>query len=254
MASCSTSRSIARSCMDVLHFPDDARPPWLVHPVLALGNFDGLHRGHLKIIERVQPRRRRARRHADGDDLRSASAARRAARQGAAAADDEGAAARGARPGRHRVPSRSCGSRASCRSGIRRRSCARCSSTGCASRKCGSARISCSATTAAATSPCCARSASATASAPRRSIRFATRNSSSAARASAGWWPKAAWTKRARCSGIRTIVDGTVVEGEQRGRELGFPTANLRTDNELMPPHGVYATTVTIDGIVHRAA
>src|SRR6266498_3333660 len=40
--------------MDTIHFPDDARPPWLVHPVLALGNFDGLHRGHLKIIERVK--------------------------------------------------------------------------------------------------------------------------------------------------------------------------------------------------------
>ena len=40
--------------MEVLHFPDDPRPPWLVHPVLALGNFDGLHRGHLKIVERVR--------------------------------------------------------------------------------------------------------------------------------------------------------------------------------------------------------
>ena len=40
--------------METIHFPDDARPPWLVHPVLALGNFDGLHRGHLKIIERVK--------------------------------------------------------------------------------------------------------------------------------------------------------------------------------------------------------
>src|SRR5688572_26019241 len=40
--------------MEVLHFPDDVRPPWLVHPVLALGNFDGLHRGHLKIVERVK--------------------------------------------------------------------------------------------------------------------------------------------------------------------------------------------------------
>src|ERR1700752_3720058 len=40
--------------MEVLHYPDDVRPPWLAHPVLALGNFDGLHRGHLKIIERVK--------------------------------------------------------------------------------------------------------------------------------------------------------------------------------------------------------
>src|SRR5919112_4590310 len=40
--------------METIHFPDDARPTWLVHPVLALGNFDGLHRGHLKIIERVK--------------------------------------------------------------------------------------------------------------------------------------------------------------------------------------------------------
>ncbi len=29
----------------------------------------------------------------------------------------------------------------------------------------------------------------------------------------------------------------------QRGRTIGFPTANLCTDNELLPPHGVYATT-----------
>jgi riboflavin kinase/FMN adenylyltransferase len=39
--------------MDVARFPDDARPPRWPHPVLALGNFDGLHRGHMKIIERV---------------------------------------------------------------------------------------------------------------------------------------------------------------------------------------------------------
>jgi riboflavin kinase/FMN adenylyltransferase len=40
--------------VEILHFPDDTPPAWLVHPVLALGNFDGLHRGHLKIIERVR--------------------------------------------------------------------------------------------------------------------------------------------------------------------------------------------------------
>src|SRR5687767_15452307 len=40
--------------METIHFPDDVRPPWVHHPVLALGNFDGLHRGHLKIVERVR--------------------------------------------------------------------------------------------------------------------------------------------------------------------------------------------------------
>src|SRR5687768_5938005 len=39
--------------MDVIHYPDDPRPAWR-SPVLALGNFDGLHRGHVKIIERIQ--------------------------------------------------------------------------------------------------------------------------------------------------------------------------------------------------------
>ena len=46
-------------------------------------------------------------------------------------------------------------------------------------------------------------------------------------------------------------VDGTIVEGRRRGRELGFPTANLETRNELVPPNGVYATIMTIDGVVH---
>jgi riboflavin kinase/FMN adenylyltransferase len=46
--------------------------------------------------------------------------------------------------------------------------------------------------------------------------------------------------------GRQYSIDGVVVEGRRRGRELGFPTANLRTDNELLPPHGVYATTLTM--------
>ena len=48
--------------------------------------------------------------------------------------------------------------------------------------------------------------------------------------------------------GHHYAIDGTVVEGAKRGREIGFPTANLSTDNELIPPHGVYATALTIDG------
>lgn len=51
--------------------------------------------------------------------------------------------------------------------------------------------------------------------------------------------------------GHHYFVDGAVARGAGRGRGLGFPTANIATANELVPPAGVYATTVTIDGIVH---
>jgi riboflavin kinase / FMN adenylyltransferase len=53
--------------------------------------------------------------------------------------------------------------------------------------------------------------------------------------------------------GHQYYIDGTVVEGDRRGRTIGFPTANLRTDNEQMPPNGVYATTTTVNGIVHAS-
>jgi riboflavin kinase / FMN adenylyltransferase len=50
--------------------------------------------------------------------------------------------------------------------------------------------------------------------------------------------------------GHQYFVDGCVVAGDRRGRTVGFPTANLSTDNELLPPNGVYATTLTLDGVV----
>jgi riboflavin kinase/FMN adenylyltransferase len=53
--------------------------------------------------------------------------------------------------------------------------------------------------------------------------------------------------------GHHYFIDGTVIRGAARGRELGFPTANIQTANELVPPTGVYATTMTIDGVVHPA-
>lgn len=46
-------------------------------------------------------------------------------------------------------------------------------------------------------------------------------------------------------------IDGTVVQGSQRGRVLGFPTANLCSDNALVPPSGVYATVTLLDGVAH---
>jgi riboflavin kinase/FMN adenylyltransferase len=51
--------------------------------------------------------------------------------------------------------------------------------------------------------------------------------------------------------GHHYFIDGTVARGAGRGRELGFPTANLTTCNELVPPTGVYATTLTIGDVVH---
>jgi riboflavin kinase / FMN adenylyltransferase len=50
--------------------------------------------------------------------------------------------------------------------------------------------------------------------------------------------------------GHQYYIDGTVMRGDQRGRTIGFPTANLCTENELLPPHGVYATTVRIGDVV----
>jgi riboflavin kinase/FMN adenylyltransferase len=45
-----------------------------------------------------------------------------------------------------------------------------------------------------------------------------------------------------RCLGSPFMVEGEVVTGDQRGRELGFPTANIVPDDRLaIPGHGVYA-------------
>jgi riboflavin kinase/FMN adenylyltransferase len=45
-----------------------------------------------------------------------------------------------------------------------------------------------------------------------------------------------------RCLGAPFMVEGEVVTGDQRGRELGFPTANIVPDDRFAyPGHGVYA-------------
>jgi riboflavin kinase/FMN adenylyltransferase len=43
-------------------------------------------------------------------------------------------------------------------------------------------------------------------------------------------------------------LDGTVVPGAGRGRTLGFPTANVDTQNELRPAAGVYAVRCQVQG------
>jgi riboflavin kinase/FMN adenylyltransferase len=49
---------------------------------------------------------------------------------------------------------------------------------------------------------------------------------------------------------FRTV--GTVVHGEKRGRLLGFPTANvLPEDNTILPANGVYAVRFSVDNIVY---
>lgn len=53
--------------------------------------------------------------------------------------------------------------------------------------------------------------------------------------------------------GHHYFIDGEVVPGARRGQTHGVPTANLSTANEVIPPDGVYATTVTIDGSIHPA-
>ena len=60
-------------------------------------------------------------------------------------------------------------------------------------------------------------------------------------------------TEATRLLGRPHRVAGTVQEGDKRGRELGFPTANLDADGGMLPPNGVYAAWVTgVDGARRR--
>lgn len=44
--------------------------------------------------------------------------------------------------------------------------------------------------------------------------------------------------------GREYYIDGVVIRGKERGRKLGFPTANLAPYNELLPGSGVYAARI----------
>ncbi len=48
-------------------------------------------------------------------------------------------------------------------------------------------------------------------------------------------------------------VEGRVVHGAERGRALGFPTANVHPQNRVIPRAGVYVTATLIDGAWRRS-
>ena len=48
-----------------------------------------------------------------------------------------------------------------------------------------------------------------------------------------------------------TLTD-EVIEGDRRGRKLGFPTANLRAEHFVLPQRGVYQVTVSLEGALYK--
>ena len=236
--------------METIHFPDDPRPPWLVHPVLALGNFDGLHRGHLKIIERVRrgaaehggtpmamtfdPHPPRVLRPDKAPKLLMTKAQRLESLHHAGISCV--AVVRFTRELSEwnpetfvrtvlvdwlRVSEVWVGANFLFGHGR--------SGNFTVLRTLGqhygfrADKID-----------------------PVRYKDFVVSSTRIRRLVSEGRVDEAG-----ALLGHSYYVDGTVVAGRRRGREIGFPTANLQTDNELIPPNGVYATTSTIDGIVH---
>lgn len=238
--------------MDVLHFPDDPRPPWLVHPVLALGNFDGLHRGHLKIIERVK---------------------RGAVEHGgiAMAMTFDPHPPRVVRPDKAPplLMTKDQRLEALDRAGIH------CVAVVRFTRELSQwepdtfvrtvlvewLRVS-EVWVGANFLFGHERSGNFTLLRtlgqrygfraekidPVRYKEFVVSSTRIRRLVAEGRIDEAG-----ALLGHAYAIVGTIVEGRKRGRELGFPTANLQTANELIPPHGVYATTLEVDGIVHAA-
>ena len=55
--------------------------------------------------------------------------------------------------------------------------------------------------------------------------------------------------------GSRYKLSNTVIDGEKRGRALGYPTANLRPPlRKVIPGHGIYSAYAHVDGEAHLAA
>ena len=236
--------------MEVLHFPDDPRPPWLAHPVLALGNFDGLHRGHLKIIERV---RRGAAEHG-GTPM---------------AMTFDPHPSRVVRPDKAPPLLMTKAQRLEAfeRAGINAVAVVRFTAelsqwdpemfvrtvlvewlrvsevwVG-ANFLFGHGRSGNFSTLRTLGQRYGFRADKID---PVRYKEFVVSSTRVRRLVSEGRMDEAG-----ALLGHQFYIDGRVVPGAHRGKALGFPTANLETENELLPPNGVYATMTTIDGIVH---
>jgi len=57
--------------------------------------------------------------------------------------------------------------------------------------------------------------------------------------------------KAAEMLGREYTILGTVVRGDDLGKKIGFPTANLSAHNEQFPPNGVYFAEAKLDGVVY---
>lgn len=53
----------------------------------------------------------------------------------------------------------------------------------------------------------------------------------------------------ARLLGYPFLIDGVVVTGRGRGRKIGVPTANIAPETELLPASGVYAARAAVEGL-----
>jgi len=58
--------------------------------------------------------------------------------------------------------------------------------------------------------------------------------------------------KAAEMLGHEYTILGTVTRGDNLGKKIGFPTANLSAHSEQFPPNGVYAAEARIDGELHH--
>ena len=56
----------------------------------------------------------------------------------------------------------------------------------------------------------------------------------------------------AKMLGYQWLVRGVVRHGDKRGRELGYPTANLHLPPDCALRYGIYAVRMAVDGVVHQ--